>query len=30
MNEDVHGPLRDETAEKLGERVEVLIAPVGG
>ncbi|QES43153.1 hypothetical protein DEJ49_21120 [Streptomyces venezuelae] len=30
LNEDVHGPLRDEIAEKLGARVEVLIAPVGG
>ncbi|MFI7317670.1 hypothetical protein [Streptomyces venezuelae] len=30
LNEDVHGPLRDGIAEKLGERVEVLIAPVGG
>ncbi|MFI1681285.1 hypothetical protein [Streptomyces sp. NPDC020607] len=30
LNEDVHGPLRNEIAEKLGDRVEVLIAPVGG
>ncbi|MET8684295.1 hypothetical protein ABZV77_08775 [Streptomyces sp. NPDC004732] len=30
LNEDVYGPLRDGIAEKLGARVEVLIAPVGG